>query len=67
MYSITYITNKESAVTDSVAWQKKITQRDFPGGPVAKTPHSSAEGGLGLIPGRGTRSHMLRLRPGAAK
>ena len=24
-------------------------------------------GGLGSIPGQGTRSHMLQLRPGAAK
>ena len=24
-------------------------------------------GGLGLIPGQGTRSHMLQLRPGAVK
>ena len=27
---------------------------DFPGGPVVKTPLSSA-GGVGLIPGRGTK------------
>ena len=35
----------------------KSEVRDFPGGPVAKTQHSSA-GGPGLIPGQGTRSHM---------
>ena len=34
---------------------------DFPGGPVAKTLCSNA-GGLGLIPGQGTRSHMPLLR-----
>ena len=33
--------------------------RIFPGGPVAKTPNA---GGLGLIPGQGTRSHMLQLK-----
>ena len=37
---------------------------DFPGGPVAKTPNT---GGLGSIPGQGTRPHMLQLRYGAAK
>ena len=35
--------------------------RDFRGGPVAKL-HSPNAGGLGLIPGQGTRSHMLQLR-----
>ena len=39
---------------------------NFPGGPVAKTPSPSA-GGLGLIPSRGTRSHMPQITPGAAK
>ena len=33
--------------------------RDFPAGPVAKTLNA---GGLGLIPGQGTRSHTLPLR-----
>ena len=28
---------------------------------MAKTPHSNA-GGPGLIPGQGTRSHMLQLK-----
>ena len=37
---------------------KILKTRDFPGGPVAKTPYSQ----LGLIPGQGTRSHMLPLR-----
>ena len=40
--------------TESEPW-------DFPGGPVAKTSFSNA-GGLGSIPGRGTRFHMLQLR-----
>ena len=31
--------------------------RDFPGGPVAKTPRSQCKG-----PGQGTRSHMPQLR-----
>ena len=33
----------------------------FPGGPVAKTPHSQCRG-LGLIPGQATGSHTLQLR-----
>ena len=40
--------------------------RDFPGGPVAKTPCSQCRG-LGSTPGQGTRSHMLQLRPCADK
>ena len=36
---------------------------DLPGGPVASS-HSQC---LGSIPGQGTRSHMLQLKPGAAK
>ena len=39
---------------------------DIPGGLVVGTLPSSA-GGPGLIPGQGTRSHTLQLRPGAAK
>ena len=35
--------------------------RQFPGGPVAKTPHSQCRG-PGLIPGKGTRIRMLQLR-----
>ena len=31
--------------------------KDFPGGPVAKTPNAG-----GLIPGQGTRSHLLQLK-----
>ena len=37
----------------------KIYAGDFPCGPVADTP---SEGGLGLIPLQGTRSHMLQLQ-----
>ena len=37
---------------------KQIPCRDFPGGPVAKTPCSQYRG-LGSIPGRGTRSCMM--------
>ena len=40
--------------------------RDFPGGPVAKTLSSQCRG-PGSIPGQGARSHMLQLRPRAAK
>ena len=35
--------------------------REFPGGPVAKTPNSNCRV-PGLIFGQGTRSHMLQLR-----
>ena len=34
----------------------------FTGGPVAKTAYSNA-GGLGSIPGQGTRTQVLHLRP----
>ena len=40
-----------------------MRSRDFPGSPMAKTPHSNA-GGPGLIPGQRARSHMLQLRAG---
>ena len=40
----------------SINLLKKKVPRDFPGGPVANTPNA---GGLGLIPGQGTRGHML--------
>ena len=41
----------------------KIHCWDFPGGPVAKSPcsHRGARG-PSLIPGQGTRSHLLQLR-----
>ena len=39
----------------------KVPSWDFPGSPVAKTPFPSAVG-LGLIPGQGTRSHMLQIK-----
>ena len=37
---------------------------DFPGGLRLCTPYV---GGLGSIPGQGTRCHMPQLRPGRAK
>ena len=40
--------------------------RDFLGGPVAKT-ELPVQGVWGSIPGQGTGSHMLQLRPGIAK
>ena len=40
---------------------QEVESRDFLGGPVAKTLCSNA-GGLGLIPGWGTRSHMPQLK-----
>ena len=39
--------------------------RDFPAGPVVNSAPNA--GGPGSIPGQGTRSHVLQLRPGAAK
>ena len=39
---------------------------DFPGGPVVRTQAPNA-GGLGSIPGQGTRSCTLQLRPGTAR
>ena len=41
--------------------KKKNEVRDFPGGPVAKSLARNA-GSRGLIPGQGTRSHMLQLK-----
>ena len=48
--------------------QNKTKQKtkDFPGGLVAKTLRSQCRD-LGSIPGWGTRSQVLQLRPGAAK
>ena len=40
----------------------RLTWRNFPSGPV--TPSA---GGLHLIPGQETRSHMLQLRPSTGK
>ena len=40
--------------------------RGFPDGPEAKTPRSQSKA-LGSVPGQGTRSHLLQLRPSAAK
>ena len=42
------------------------TFRDFPHGPVTKTLCSQSRG-PGLIPGQGTRSHMLQLKPSPVK
>ena len=39
---------------------KKRNWRDFPCGPGAKTPCPPNAGGLDLIPGQGTRFHMLQ-------
>ena len=43
-------------------YEYKDNPQDFPGGPVAKTLCSQGRA-LGSIPGQGTRSHMLQLRP----
>ena len=39
----------------------QVIMQDFPGGPVAKTPHSQCRG-PGFIPGQGTGSHMPQLK-----
>ena len=44
------------------AFPRKWQWGAFPGGPVAKTPHSQCRGGLGSIPGQGTRSQVPQLR-----
>ena len=41
--------------------EKKSLTKDFPGGPVGKTPHFHYRD-TGLIPGQGTRSYMLQPR-----
>ena len=43
------------------AFPRKWQWGAFPGGPVAKTPHSQCRG-LGSIPGQGTRSQVPQLR-----
>ena len=40
---------------------------DFPGGPLWLRLCAPDVGDLGLIPGQGTRSHMLQLRPGETR
>ena len=49
--------------------KKKKKHPDFPGGPGAKISHSQSPnaGGPGSIPGQETESHVMQLRPGAAK
>ena len=42
-------------------WCNKLHSGDFPGGPVAK-PQAPNAGGLGSIPGQGTRFHIPQLR-----
>ena len=43
---------------------KNWSNRDFPSGPVTKTPNAGAPD---LTPGQGPRSHMPQLKPSAAK
>ena len=40
---------------------------DFPGGPLWLRLCAPNVGDLGLIPGQGTRFHILQLRPGEAR
>ena len=46
-----------------------MTEETHKTSPVVQWPslHASKAGGLGLIPGQGTRSHMLQPRPGTTK
>ena len=52
-------------VVDVVREGRRLLQipgfRDFPGGPVAKTPHSQCRG-PSFDPGQGTRSYMPQLK-----
>ena len=53
--------NVQFGETDSLIMlltNTNVADRDFPGCPVANTPNA---GGPGLIPGQGTRFHMLQL------
>ena len=52
---IHFLTVLEARSPESRCWG------DFSGGPVAKILYSNVEA-PGLIPGQGTRSHMLQLR-----
>ena len=55
--------NNQAIVWAGDPWKNKVNEdRDFPGGPVSKTPHSQWRGPPGWIPGQGTRSHMRQLR-----
>ena len=51
-------------VAQTYLCKKSVWGGYIPGGPVAKTPNT---GGLGLIPGQGTRSCMPQLRLRGAK
>ena len=53
--------NVQFGETDSLIMlltNTNVADRDFPGCPVDNTPNA---GGPGLIPGQGTRFHMLQL------
>ena len=58
-------TTKDNLGTKRVFFFKD-EEGDFPGGPVAKL-HTPNAGSLDSIPGQGTRSRMLQLRPNVAK
>ena len=64
-----YLTYMQSTSCKMLDWMKhKLESRllggDFSGGPNAGGPNA---GGPGSIPGQGTRSRILQLRPSAAK
>ena len=44
----------------------EVPFRDFPGDPMSRA-HVPNAGDVGLIPGQGARSHMLKLRPRVAR
>ena len=50
----------------SLSLQEKSELQDFPGGPVAKTPHAQCRGPR-FDSWSGPRSHILQLRPSTAK
>ena len=61
MQQVSWPKIRSSNIIANIHWIIKKQERDFPGGPVAKTLCSLCRG-LGSIPGKGTRSRMTQLR-----
>ena len=68
--SLPPVGNKENGVSGETKWEKGDSQNKEAGMSLVVhwlRLHASSAGGLGSILGQGTRSHMLQLRPSAAK
>ena len=52
---------KKKKKRPSVRWEYKKDSGDLPGGGWLRL-HAPSAGGLGLIPGQGTKSHVQQLR-----